>query len=180
MADTAIDTSQALEIAYSPLKLVLAAMGCAGFVIAGFWMIGLDAVKGRYSIETAHLVGYLSILFFGAILLLVVWRLITRKGAVLTLSPEGLRDMRVSHDVIPWPAIARISTWQSHGQRIMVLGLHPGEEAKLRLTRLARVTRGANAKLGADGLSIAAQGTAIKHDDLMAATIAYAQRYGNG
>lgn len=178
MSGTAIDTSQTMEIGYSRGKLVFFTLGAAAFVATGFWMIGLEKGSGRYSAEQAHLIGYLSIAFFGAIFLLALARLFKAQGTVLTLSPEGMTDVRVSCDVVPWRAIARIGTWQAYGQRIMVLGLHPGEEERLRLTRMARWTRGANAKLGADGLSISVQGTTIGYNDLMAATVAYARRYG--
>ncbi len=62
----------------------------------------------------------------------------------------------------------------------MIVGINPEDEAKLKLTRVARMTRAANASLGADGLAVAAQGAKISHDALLEATIAYAERYGRG
>ena len=75
---------------------------------------------------------------------------------VMTVSPAGLRDVRVAAEPIPWRAIKSISTWQMQRQMVLVVAIDPEEEARLTLTRLARWTRDANRRLGADGLVISA------------------------
>lgn len=179
MSQDTIDTSGTVVVGYSRRKLALYAIGSAAFVAAGLWMIGIDKPIGRSSPETVRFWGYAAVAFFGLMLLYSASLLLRARSAVISLSPQGLRDVRVSLDTVPWASIASIGTWAYSGQRIMVLTLHPGEEAKLRLTRLARWTRSANAQLGADGLSITAQGTDIGHDALLAATTAFARRYGS-
>lgn len=180
MTAATIDTGNTMEIGASPIKMVLMALGGLAFVVGGFYMSQASTGTSRHSVESVHFWGYASMAFFGAITALTVWRLVTQRGTVITLSPEGFRDIRVSADIVPWQAVASLKTWQSSGQNIMVIELHPGEEAKLKLTAIARMSRGANTKLGADGLSVAAQGTKIGHEALMEATIAYAERYGRG
>jgi hypothetical protein len=174
------DTSKTLEIAASPVKMILLAVGGAAFVIVGWFLARATEGTGRYSREMVNLAGWAALVFFGAITLLIVWRLFTQRGTVVTLSPMGLTDIRVSLDVVAWPAVDRISTWSHSGQRIMIVALKPGEEAKLKLSTIARLTRGANAKLGADGLAVTAQGLKIGYDDLLSTTMAYAERHGGG
>ena len=180
MTPPEIDTRKTLEIGASPGKLFLMAFGSLLFVVGGYFMTQATTDSTRYSAELVRFWGYVTIAFFGLCTALLAWRLLTQRGTVITLSPAGLRDVRVSPDTIPWPAVATISTWQHTGQKVMIVGLHPGEEAKFQLTMIARLTRRANAKLGADGLAVATQGIKISHDALMAATIRYADAHGAG
>jgi hypothetical protein len=180
MSEPRIDTSKTLEIGAAPLKLSLIVLGGLAFVVGGYFMTMATEDTARYSASLIRLIGYVAMGFFGLCALLGLWRLLTQRGPVITLSPQGLRDVRVSHDIVPWPAIASIGTWEHSGQRVMVVGLKTGEEEKLRLTTIARLSRGANARLGADGLAIAAQGAKISHDHLIATATAYAQAYAHG
>lgn len=177
--DSDIDTTKALVVAHSPGKLVLFVLGSAAFVASGIWLLFQDEPLARGSVGQQQLWGYLAVAFFGLIMLVALARLFTAGRPVLTLSAAGLRDERISTDIIPWRAIASIDTWAYRGQRIIVLGLYPGEEQKLRLRPMVRWTRRANAMLGADGLSVTASGTRIGHDELLAAITAFAGRYGN-
>jgi hypothetical protein len=174
---TPIDTQSRLEIAAAPLKLLLLSLGSLAFVVGGYFMTLATVDTARHSAESVRFWGWVAIIFFGLCGMIGAWRALTQRGTVISLASDGLRDIRVSHDVIPWPAVASITTWEHSGQKVMVVGLHPGEEQKLRLTMIARSTRGANAALGANGLSITAGGTKISHDELMRATIAYAQAH---
>jgi hypothetical protein len=180
MSEPQIDTSATREIAASPLRLMLMVLGALAFVVAGYFMTLATEDTQRYSATLIQFLGYIAIAFFGLCALIGGWRLLTQRGPVIALSPEGFRDVRVSRDVVRWPAIASIGTWTHSGQRIMVLELKPGEEEKLRLTAIAWMSRGANARLGADGLAVTALGTKIGHDRLMTTTQAYMQAHGGG
>src|ERR1043166_506969 len=109
-------------------------------------------------------VGYAGAALFGLATAIGAWRLVADRGAVLTLTEDGIRDRRISADAIPWRAIAGISTWQYRRQRIMVLAVDPAAEAQLRLTRTARWSRGPNRALGIDGLCVATVGLAVEND----------------
>ncbi len=176
--DRAVDPNLTTEIGRSRSKLVGLLLASVPFIVVGFFMIQTTEGSGRYSVETLHAVGYAALALGGLAALYIVAQLF-RSGPVVTLSPSGLRDVRISSDVIPWAALAGVGTWEAHGQKIMVLGLHPGAEERLTLTRMARMTRGANAKLGADGLCVTPAGLAIAYEDLLAATIAYATAHGD-
>ena len=47
----------------------------------------------------------------------------------MTVSPAGLRDIRVAAEPIPWRAIKSISTWQMQRQMVLVVAIDPAEEA---------------------------------------------------
>lgn len=174
-----IDTSATTTVEQSPWKMLLLLLGSLAFVAAGWWMTGATAGTSRQSVGTIHFFGWASIIFFGFCALVAVRQLVTFRGPVVTFSPRGIRDIRVSSDTIPWTAVRSINTWSHKGTRIMVLGLHPGEEEKLVLSAITRMTRSANKALGADGLSIASTGMKMSHDRLMETAIAYATRYAD-
>ncbi|MGE0765475.1 MAG: STM3941 family protein [Hyphomicrobiaceae bacterium] len=123
--------------------------------------------------------GVIGALFFGLCTVLIFWRAITSTGAVVTLSPTGLRDVRVASEEIPWSAIRGISTWAFQGQKIMVLDVDPKIEAGLGLSAIARMTHDANRLLGADGLCVASQGLGTSYASLLAITTAYLAAHGS-
>lgn len=175
----AIDTTQTIRISASPLKLI--GLAAIGVVFVGF---GLAFVLGYMTTRSDILtdifvraVGVISIGFFGFCLVIVLARLFGGLGSVITVSPEGVRDVRVAAEVVPWRAITDISTWQMERTRIIVLAIDPAAERALTPTRIARWTRGMNASLGADGLSIATTDLKIDHDTLLAIVTAYWQAY---
>ena len=61
--------------------------------------------------------------------------------------------------------------------------IEPEAEARLTLSRMARLTRGANARLGIAGLCVSTQGLAINPDDLArlcAERVARARAHASG
>jgi hypothetical protein len=164
-----------VAIGASPVRMI-------GLVLAGVLMTaasGFVAVMyaGR-SDDFAEIFGGLAAVFFGACTVMLLWRWATTRGPVVTITPDGIRDVRVAEEIIPWGAVIAISTWQSSGQSVMVLAVDPAVEAHLTLTRVARWSRGPNRLLGADGLCITAQGLQISYDQLLATCQTYAQTYG--
>ena len=106
---------------------------------------------------------------------MVIWTLLTARGPVVTITPEGIRDTRIAADVIPWSAVQGITTWEHRRQKILVFDVDPAVESRLALSRIARWSRDTNRALGADGLCVSAQGLAIDHDTLLNTSLAYAQ-----
>ena len=115
--------------------------------------------------------GWVGVVFFSLCLAIIIWRLVHVSDVLVSLTPDGILDKRVAERPIPWSAVQDVGVWTMQGQKVIVLPVSPEVEAGLGLTRMARWTRGANAKLGADGLCITAAGLKIKHDDLLAAII---------
>jgi hypothetical protein len=166
-----------LEIESSPAKLLFLVGICVVMTAASIALVVLPAEMLPdmvLSYAKAKIVGALGAVFFGLCTVVVVWRLFTSQGPVITISPEGIRDTRIASEVIPWSAVTAISTWQFKGQKAMVLGMKPGIEARLGLTRTARWTRSANRSLGADGLCVTASGVKIDYDTLLRTCVAYA------
>ena len=169
-----IDTNERLEIAASPWKLVgLGLIGVAMTALCAVMAFGLIP-DGPLAGSFWQLIGYAGLLFFGLCTLILIWRALTMRGPVVTITPDGIRDSRVAWEVIPWTAVLHISTWTHSGQKIMVLAVDPAVESQLSLTPIARMTRGANRSLRVDGLCVTAQGLKMSYDDLLAASMAYA------
>jgi hypothetical protein len=172
----ATDTSQTLQIEASPTKLLgLAGLGVLMTAVSVFTtFIPADALPRWVSHEEAAIMGWIGAVFFALCTVLALWRLFTERGPVITISPQGIRDTRITDEFIPWSAITNISTWEFRNQKAMVLAVKPDIEDRLGLTRAARWTRSANRALGADGLCITASGVKIDYDALLQTTRDYA------
>ena len=143
----------------------------AGLIVLGIGMTALSlwiVIAGIAAPGSlGQLAGYIGALFFSAATAIAVYRLLTARKAVLTIAPEGIRDVRVADAFIPWTAIGGLSTWSMQGQKVLVLAVDPETEKNLPLTRIARWSRGANRALGADGLCISAAGLGVSYDALL-------------
>jgi hypothetical protein len=128
--------------------------------------IALDVLPGERIGLVHRALGIVGVLFFGLGTAAWLWRHLGRRGVVLTISREGVRDTRIAPEMIPWSAVRRMFTWEYSGQRILVLDVDPAVERTLHLSAIARWTRKANRKLGADGLCIATHGLRINYDEL--------------
>jgi hypothetical protein len=137
----------------------------------------------------AQFAGMIGVIFFGLATLVAVWRIAGQRGPVITLSPQGIRDTRLTNSLIPWTGIRAVSTWTparrgkarsgllgSSGafeQRVIVLAVDPETERDLELGTIAKWTRRANKALGADGLAVTAAGIAVGHERLLELIEAY-------
>jgi hypothetical protein len=168
------EATEQLQLNQSPWQMLK-------MLVLGIGMTALCAVLGLGLLDNTppgsfgQFIGIIGVAFFGLCTVLIFWRFVSTRGPVVTLTPEGIQDKRVAAEAIPWTAVRGISTWQSHGQKFMVLAVDPDVESKLSLTRTAAWTRGANRTLGADGLCITTNGLSISHDKLLKTATAYAQ-----
>jgi hypothetical protein len=152
-----IKTSAPRTLGLIGLSMLLTAFSAA---------IALDALPGEHIDIVSRAFGIAGVLFFGLGTVAWLWRHLRSDGTVLTISREGIRDTRIAPETIPWSAVRKIFTWEYSGQRILVLDVDPAVERTLHLSAIARWTRGANRKLGADGLCIATHGLKINYDEL--------------
>ncbi len=160
-----------MEIQGSPAKLVwLLVLGIAMTAACAAIVLGYIPVRAGGIGEFSAWVG---LIFFGLILVLIVWRLMNAKDVVVTITQEGIRDTRVAERIIPWSAVQKVSVWELQKQKVIVLEVPPEVEGSIQMTRMARFSRGPNRSLGADGLCIAASGLKISHDRLMEAVLAH-------
>ena len=166
-----MDASGTIEIEVSRWRMALLLAGAVVMsALAGSIAFQVLPVDHLTTMQRAAAI--IGVPFFGLCAVIAGWRLAALRGPVVTLSPDGFRDVRVASETIPWPAVERVSTWQANNQRAMILAITPEVERRLSLTPIARWTRGANRRLGADGLAIAATGLKVRYDDLLAATTA--------
>ncbi|MEB3032144.1 STM3941 family protein [[Mycobacterium] nativiensis] len=82
------------------------------FVLGGVWLAGgfgpIGPIRG-WSPNALHVVGWISIVFFGLGLAIVVPRLF-QSGVEVRVDAEGVYGRRYSKLVIPWSAVERITT----------------------------------------------------------------------
>jgi hypothetical protein len=168
-----IDTSRTMEIQSSPLRLLLIGVGGLAMAALSLGMAREYAGTGSFR----ELVGWVGAVFFGIVFVFAIWRGARATGPVVTLSPQGFRDTRISSEVIPWTLVQRISTWQYRGTKIIVIKVPDNVWQDFPLSRIARWSRSANVSLGADGLAIATVELKVKFDELMEMMTAYAQAY---
>jgi len=168
-----IDTRGAVEIEASLAKMLgLTAMALVMTALSV--TVALPLLPNVAPGSLAQFVGRVGTVFFAACTLLALWRALTMRGPVVTITPEGILDRRIAAKLIPWSAVNDIGTWEYRKQRVMVVAVDPAVEAGLNLTRIARWTRDANRALGADGLCVTAQGLNIDFDELLETSLAYA------
>jgi hypothetical protein len=174
-----IDTPGAVEIEASLVRMLgLAALGLVATALSA-----ATALHAFPNVAPGSLVEFYAraaTVFCAACTVLILWRALTMRGPVVTITHEGIRDRRVAAEVIPWSAVKGINIWEHRGQRIMVLAVDLTVEAGLNLTRTARWTRNANRSLGADGLCVTAQGLKIGFDELLETAVAYARAWQSG
>jgi hypothetical protein len=168
------DTSQTIEFKNAPMKLV--GLSAMGLVMSGLCLAILTgAVPGLKPEGIKLLLVLAGTVFFGAGALVALWRAVFDRGPVLTLSPEGILDRRISAIRLAWSDVRGIGTWSYRRQRVMVLDVAPEVEAGLGLSALVRWGQLANRRLGADGLCINVAGLNLSYDRLLEITLAYAQ-----
>src|SRR5581483_1536038 len=123
-------------------------------------------------------VGYFGMIFFGFALLKIVWLLITARGAVLFIDRNGIRDLRVSPDVIPWDAIEQIGIDSVQKQAFVTLKVTPGLERQLVASTGKKLMKAANHALGVDGIVINPSGLQVDPPTLLEVCNAYRAAYG--
>jgi hypothetical protein len=125
--------------------------------------------------------GYFGAPYFAAVLVNnYIWPLLSSRGPVITIAPEGIRDTRIASHFIPWDAIVRISTYSYRGLnfgRSMILVLNPGPTTQLSLTWFAWLTRFLNPMFGVNGLVVLTAGLKTDFETLFQKTLTYARAY---
>jgi hypothetical protein len=159
------DTTRTIEFDASPTRLLtlLAFSGMSTAIAAALAFRLLPNLPNDPTVVSA---GYTGLVFFTFCAAVAVWRLLAQRGPVVTVSPAGLRDVRVAAEPIPWRAIKSISTMQMQRQTVLLIAIDPTDEARLTLTRVARWMRTANRAHGVDGLVVSAHGLKVGYPTL--------------
>ncbi len=169
--------SDTIEIKGSKGKLVLLLLGGILMTAGSLWVLTLTQGPGAAAGSVkAMIAGYVGAPFFGLCTLVALYRLLTSGRTLVTITPTAITDTRLAAREIPWTAVEDIGTWVYRGQKVIVLQVSEAIENGLDLTRLARMTRRANAALGADGLCITAQGLNINFQTLYEMIVGHLER----
>lgn len=175
---TETDTTRTIEFHASPTRLLtLLSFSVMSTAIAA--ALAFRLFPNMPNDPATVSAGYSGLVFFGFCAAVAIWRLLGQRGPMVTLSPAGLRDVRVAAEPIPWRAIKSISTWQMQRQMVLLVAIDPADEARLTLTRLARWTRIANRKAGADGLVVSAHGLKVGYPTLFYTSRDYWEAWRN-
>lgn len=148
------DDTAGAAFRYSWGKLALGALGSFAFAAMCGWIAyGGLAAPGSFK----EAVMWFGAAFFGLGGVLCLRNAFDRR-AILTISPAGIRDLRISPDFIPWNAILGLSLSGLGRQQFFTLEMDPGAVKAIRLSRMARWSGPMNAKLGFSGLVLNPRG----------------------
>ena len=169
-----IDTTRTATIEGSPEKLVaLTLVGVlltAGSGALAFGLAPADALFARF-------LGLAGLVLFGLCTLVVAWQMLTQRGPVITLSPQGFRDTRIAAETIPWSAITNVSTLNYRYSRSVAVSVDPAVAARISFSVVVRCTHPINRAFGYDEIPISASGVNTDFEALMASTTAYWQAW---
>jgi hypothetical protein len=159
--------SSTIEIKGSPLKLI-------GLLLLAIPLVGgsLLLLSSASPASFEFFIALVGLLLFGAAMVIGFWRLFNTSTTEITITPRTILDRRIWTNPLPWTAIEDVDVWSTHGQKIIVLTVTPEAEAAMGLSKMAAWSRPLNAKLGADGVCITAQGLKMGHAELLETIIA--------
>ncbi|WP_420844842.1 STM3941 family protein [Jiella avicenniae] len=120
---------------------------------------------------------WLGVPFFGFGACVLFSRM-TWSGPVVVLSPEGLRDRRMSPAIIPWTAIRSLKPRSYRGAKLLVLEIDRDLERRVPWSLTFRMNRWPNAILGAKGPWIVCSDLQITHERMVEVVEAYWHTFG--
>ena len=155
-----IDSSRDLEICRCVTQLrVLVAAGFAMTLLSA--SLAFDWWDGFGDYDTT--LGYAGVALFGLVTCRLIWMLPAERGAVVVVTPYGIRDLRIGNEFLPWDSIAEISAEESRGRNTIVLTPTPALQQQIRaIPDLARCARN-------DRIVIPSEGLATDFDTLLRA-----------
>jgi hypothetical protein len=108
--DMMIATRCTVEIEASPVRMLgLAALGL--LMTALSTAVAPRAFPNVRAGSFVEFCGTAGAVFFAVCTMLLLWRAFTTHGAVVTITPEGIRDGRVAAELIAWSAVNGIAVW---------------------------------------------------------------------
>ena len=158
-------THPPFEARNSRWRLALLALLALGFVAAGLWLIGAFGPDHPTGVK-ATVFGWLSILFFGACGIVVLFRM-RDTDVVLRVDAHGIWWKQLSDSIIPWHEIAEVGIVTMHRQKM--LGLMVADPARYRGRTLQGRLSGANQALTGYPICLTVTGTDRAFAELVAA-----------
>jgi hypothetical protein len=155
-----------IEVGYSTLRLLrLSGIGVlltpASAAVAFNWYHLASIGTFRMAI------GYLGLVFFGFLTCRFIWLLLSPRKPVLFICRSGIRDTRISNELIEWRSVEQISILEYRRQKTVILKVTPLLAKRLVPGGLNRVLSVANKALGANGLIINPAGLTMDAETLV-------------
>jgi hypothetical protein len=177
-------TTGRTEIALSKSKMLFLLLGAIGFVAAGFWFV-IDPPEIRNAFwgdpTKLAILGYASILFFGAGAIYLIGKLRDNKPGLI-IDDTGLVDnsgaLSVGH--IPWLDIENISVFEMNRQKLIMLHVaNPQHYIDRQKNTFKRKLMAMNHRMYGTPVSISVNGLKTSFDDLMALLTQHLQEAKN-
>ncbi|MCG6858348.1 MAG: hypothetical protein LJE67_09795 [Salaquimonas sp.] len=199
----AIDTSKTMKIRLSPWKL-LALLAVSLVFTVGCGVEVFQDLNGAAAGIYQEVFDFGGVLFFGFGFVATVIMAIRWRGPVVTLSPDGIRDIRMSPELINWRDVNDITTLrgddpemqaatgslpvstaaadrQIRRTRFMMLAVAPGIKERIFAGhRMGEWALKLDQKHGVEGIAINPEQLSVGYDKLFAAARAYWQAAGGG
>ena len=182
-----MDSTDETIIELSRKKLVLLILGSLAFVVAGVWLLSLDAAgirSGRgfrffFNDPTVvYVAGLASILFFGGCGVYGVRKMFDKKPG-LVLNSSGVVDNAsgVAAGFIPWSEVIGSGVVEIQKQKMLVIGVRDPQQYIDRGGALRRAMNRAN--YGMTGSPVAIPSVTLKMDfcELVSLFNRYQQKY---
>jgi hypothetical protein len=165
-----IDISRTITVEAVRPGLVRIAIGCLLLVLLlGALPFGVLVTDNSQLLQAA---GWAVAAFLALFVVFAIRRSFVRRGPVVTISPDGIRDTRVAVEMIPWRAVSELATWPA-GRKIIRLAVD--RDVARKLTRMPRSVGKSDVKGGTTRIFIVTSNLAIRHDTLLSTMNAYWQ-----
>ncbi|RXT51514.1 STM3941 family protein [Bradyrhizobium betae] len=168
-----VDVAHDLEINQCATRLrLLVAVGFAMTLLSASlafdWWDGLLG-NGLGDYDTT--VGYAGVAVFGLVTSRLIWMLPAERGAVVIVTPCGIRDLRIGNEFLLWESIAEVSAEERRGHRMIVLTPTPALQRQLCWIRgkIGGKTRSKSGGVRDDRIVIRLDGLATDFETLLRA-----------
>jgi hypothetical protein len=151
----------------------------AGLLVAAFALIGASAFTawvnrpGPSFDVVRFVVGVFGVLFFG-FGAARVGQQVFQRGPVVEVSTEGVRDVRLSPQIIPWHVVRGVEQLVVQRQWFVVVLVEEGFENRY-LSSGKRMLQQVNRRIGFLGVNIAVTGLRVSADELQQVIVRYWQ-----
>lgn len=160
-----MDTSQTRTFQYN--KSILFTLFAGNLIL--FILFSTAYHTNNNENDPQHILDLIIAIVSATILAIILRRIFVYRGDVITISPDGFHDVRVSALVIPWKAIDVISTSTFRGITAGIeLRVSPAAKSVAGVTRIAKL-RSRPGRLFIDSRTLE-----ISHNDLLLCMNAYA------
>ncbi|MFZ6816454.1 STM3941 family protein [Undibacterium sp. Rencai35W] len=171
-------------IELSKTKMLLLIAGACAFVVGGLWMVQLDSAEiesqRRFNSPIlVHVIGVISITFFGLCGLFGVKKIFDKKPGLI-LSSAGIFDNSsgVSAGLIPWSEIVGFDIFEVQKQKTLIVKITNPERYIEVGGPLQRTLNRMNFKLCGSPIAITSNSLTIGFDELVDVCHMYFKKYG--